>query len=361
MTKNALYELRDFSIKGPGGLLLDRLDLVIPDSSVTMLLGPAGTGKSKLLFALSGNSFPPIWKVTGQLIYRNDPSITGGTMWVPQRRRGAVGRFDEFPITGSVSGWREAFRDGPAAILLDEPTYAEPGTEIETLVSLIREHKTAGGAAVIVTHDLEFARSVADRIVLIGSRRILANQPVAEFFSNSSDSVVVQFLRNGNCWPDPPYKPCLPPNFHWIIPGKLAGMAQPGLLRDIDEDLASIADAGVNMLVSLTEDPISYRQLQPFGISPRHFPITDMGVPAVRTTASLCRELEHAIEEGNIVAVHCRAGLGRTGLILASLLAWMGEDPRTAIDRIRSIAKGFIQNKAQENFVLSFAEVMGRR
>jgi atypical dual specificity phosphatase len=209
---------------------------------------------------------------------------------------------------------------------------------------------------VIVTHDVSFAREVADDAIILCAGRILAACPFADLDRAPPCDLVARFLRDGNCWPCAPLAPELPSHFKWVIDRRLAGMGRPGLLRDADEDLASIAGAGITRLVSLTEDTLASGRLRSFGIHGRHFPVPDMGVPAIGPTAALCRDIERWLKSGEVVAVHCRAGLGRTGVMLASVLVWMGAGPDVAIEHLRERGKGFIQTEAQLRFVHRFAE-----
>ncbi len=65
------------------------------------------------------------------------------------------------------------------------------------------------------------------------------------------------------------------------------------------------------------------------------FPIPDYSVP--RSRAELLRflsRLEEALESGKNVAVHCRAGIGRSSIIVASLLVSAGLEPEEAFRRI---------------------------
>ena len=67
------------------------------------------------------------------------------------------------------------------------------------------------------------------------------------------------------------------------------------------------------------------------------FPIPDRGVPASAPAAvSLIAAISDALERGNNVAVHCRQGLGRSGLIAAGVLASAGIDPERAIKAVSS-------------------------
>jgi protein-tyrosine phosphatase len=71
------------------------------------------------------------------------------------------------------------------------------------------------------------------------------------------------------------------------------------------------------------------------GIELVSFPIPDRGVPAsMRKTGRLARDISHALRTGKAVAVHCRAGIGRSALIAACVLVRNGYDVHAAFDTI---------------------------
>lgn len=142
-------------------------------------------------------------------------------------------------------------------------------------------------------------------------------------------------------------------SLRWIVPGLLAGSAQPGLLADLEPDLETLRKLGIRHVVSLTEErPVLPPHDEPFGHL--HFPVYDMGIPQPRKTAEVCAWITERMDAGEAVLVHCRAGLGRTGMLLACCLVWRGEAAAEAIRRVRSLNPGFIQNKLQEDFVSTF-------
>ncbi|MFO0571418.1 MAG: protein-tyrosine phosphatase family protein [Polyangiaceae bacterium] len=225
----------------------------------------------------------------------------------------------------------------------------------EELTRLLRDH-TRRGAALVVTHDLGLARRVADRVALLVAGALIAEASCDEFFERPPHPLARRFLEQGNCWPGSGGVPELPPHFRWIVSDRLAGMGKPGLLAPVENDLDAIAIAGVRLLVSLTERPLPAELLRARGIRGRHFPIADMGVPAMLQTARLCNEISRAMDAGEGVAVHCHAGLGRTGTILAAVLVWRGAQPSQAISELRATGRAYVQNEAQERFVQRFAE-----
>lgn len=342
----AVFSLQNASISGPEQTLLEGLSFDLREGAVTALMGPAGTGKSTLLRHLAGAAPRPGFSASGTWAYRGDPlGPQRDLAWVPQRPSS-----DPAESALQTPSLDDALASQARTLLLDEPTRLA-GVSADDLAPRLRSFVARGGSVVVVTHDVSFARAVADDVVFLCAKRVIAAGDTRTIFDNPPSDLVARFLTQGNCWPAPQ----LPAHFRWIIEGKLAGMGRPGLLGPIDDDLAGIASNGVTMLVTLTEEPLPLAALKPHGISPRHFPILDMGVPAVGPCASLCREIERAIASGECVAVHCHAGLGRTGTILAAYLVWTGEAPDAAITRLREIRPQYIQTRSQQDFVKRFA------
>ncbi len=347
MPNKSLFELRDARIEAPAGVVLGPLDMNIEDAAVTVLLGPAGTGKSSLLRGLSGRGSSPSIVLRGHWLYRGRDIRScfqqpDDIVWCRQGE------------DAERLSWKEALDGRAATVLLDEPLRGRPESRPNELVSALRNHATRG-AAVVVTHNLEFARAAADHVMLVCAGELHSSAPAASFFDSPPTELTARFLTQGNCWPASP-GPALPSHFRWLEDGKLAGMGKPGLLNDVDDDLAAVASAGVTHLVTLTETPFAASKLRSFGIQARHFPIRDMGVPAMGPTARLCGEIHSVIEHGGVVAVHCHAGLGRTGTMLAAMKVWLGAPPDEAIVAVRKVNGSFIQNIQQETFIHHFSE-----
>ncbi|MEM9458613.1 MAG: ATP-binding cassette domain-containing protein [Myxococcota bacterium] len=342
-------------------MALDSLELAIRDRAVTAVVGPVGSGKSTLLRALSGRALSEGWTVDGRWRYR-DRDLRAvwraskplfDASWVPQIRHGPAGEHPDPTEVASIRARLDgALFCGARVVLLDEPTRGLPAADQDDLVVRIREQATRG-AAIVVSHDLEFTRRVADDVCLLCEGRLVAHRSADDFFDRPDEDLAAQFVRYGTCAQPAPL-PEPPRHFYWLEAGRLAGMGRPGLMRELDDDLLAIASAGVNLLVSLTEDGLPMTRLRPFGIRGRHFPIRDMGVPGLSDTISLGHELAAAIERGQVVAIHCLAGLGRTGTILACLQVVRGLTAKEAISEVRRITPLAIQNEIQESFVRAF-------
>ena len=143
-----------------------------------------------------------------------------------------------------------------------------------------------------------------------------------------------------------------PRGFNWIVPGKLAGCPEPGILAPLDYDLSLLKETGVTCLVTLTEQNLDQAALSRHGLRNLHLPVFDREAPTVNQAYMLLIRMQRLLEQGEVLAVHCKAGLGRTGTIVA---AWLirdgGLSAATAIQRVRMVNRGYIQSRLQEEFL----------
>lgn len=66
------------------------------------------------------------------------------------------------------------------------------------------------------------------------------------------------------------------------------------------------------------------------------FPFPDRSVPPYRTTVNFVQGLARTIAEGQTVVVHCRQGIGRSGLIAAAILVMLGHTPTQALAHVEA-------------------------
>lgn len=306
----------------------------------------------------------------------------------------------------------------PALLMLDEPTSGMSSQDAAPLLALIGRISRAQ-AVLAAMHHLEQTQMLAQNVVLLASGCVQEATTAGSFFSAPVSEAGQQFLRSGSCpeYPlddpsrttiqpgsvaeeDNPVAPvapnalgltkasgssspsalagkveaaqypsapsclarsaaCGPRGFVWLLPGQLAGTPWPGILREQDEDLDDLQHVGVTRLVNLTEEPFDAIAALHFGIACHQLPMRDMDVPTATDAARLCTEIDAWIASGDVIALHCRAGLGRTGTLLAVYWLWLGNGHRSAIEsveQIRRLNANMIQSQAQVDFLSTFAE-----
>ena len=145
-------------------------------------------------------------------------------------------------------------------------------------------------------------------------------------------------------------------NFGWIRPGRMAGFGLSGELTDAN--LRTLERAGVGAVVSLVEQAA---RPEPAALRYLHLPVRDMTVPAPEQVDRFLDFVDAAEEDGLAAAVHCRAGLGRTGTMLACYLVSRGHPAEDAIERVRSRRPGSVETPGQEEAVRACARRLAGR
>ncbi len=286
------------------------------------------------------------------------------------------------PLRRLLSVCRALATEAPL-VCLDEPTAGLEEDAAELVLEAIRWYARRA-AVLFVTHHKGHARSVADRVVLIGGGRVQEDSAPEAFFASSSP-ITRAFVDSGRvALPAPdadpetlsedvPSPPPLsegavaarsapsamtgPRDFRWVVPGRLGGLPRPGIVASAEADVAALHRLGVTLLITLEEtQTVSPELLAASGIGARHWPIPDMEAPSDAQAVAWCRELARLLADGEVVAVHCRAGQGRTGTVLASALIWNGATAIEALDLVRGINPRWVTSDAQVQFLSGFAK-----
>jgi len=82
----------------------------------------------------------------------------------------------------------------PKVMLFDEPTSALDPEMVQEVLDVMRELARNGMTMIIVTHEMGFAREVADRVMFFDQGRITAEAPPAEFFGNPANDRIRAFI-----------------------------------------------------------------------------------------------------------------------------------------------------------------------
>ena len=115
-------------------------------------------------------------------------------------RVGLAEKANVYPVT--LSGGQKqrvaiarALAMDPEVILFDEPTSALDPEMVTEVLDVIKELAQTGITMLLVTHEMGFAREVADRIIFMDNGTILEDAPPAEFFAAPKTARAQEFLK----------------------------------------------------------------------------------------------------------------------------------------------------------------------
>ncbi|MFJ5259991.1 amino acid ABC transporter ATP-binding protein [Streptomyces sp. NPDC088387] len=231
--------------------VLDGIDLTVRPGEVTVILGPSGSGKSTLLRVINHLEKPEIGyvSVNGELIgvRRHGEGLKELSERAILGQRGRIGfvfqNFNLFPHLTAVdnvaaapvatgrTGKAEAYKLAlslldrvgladkadayprqlsggqqqrvaiaralalrPGVILFDEPTSALDPELVGEVLAVIKDLATSGTTLVVVTHEIGFAREVADRVVFLDAGRIVEQGPPSEVLDKPQHERTRDFL-----------------------------------------------------------------------------------------------------------------------------------------------------------------------
>lgn len=266
----------------------------------------------------------------------------------------------------------------PRLLCIDEPTTGLSEAESVRLLEYIRKESTRR-ALLVVLHNQQHARLLGGSAILLAGGCVQEQQTIPQIFDAPLSVAAKEFARNGTCTvaspgtpPEyldesiPPPKPLPkaamsyagtaagPRGFLWLKLKRLAGTPLPGVYFDMEYDLSALKRVGVTALVTLTESNLDQARLASFGLMNIWEPIPDMGAPSIEQGIRICRKIEQLMDQNEVVAVHCKAGLGRTGTILAAHLIWAGQGALDALESVRSIEPRWVQSQTQIEFLEAF-------
>ena len=134
-----------------------------------------------------------------------------------------------------------------------------------------------------------------------------------------------------------------PTNFSWLIDDKLTGSGMPTSLSEIDW----IQKQGVKSIITMTENSLPESWVK--NITYLHVPTEDFSAPDMEQIDEAIEFIQKRLENNEPVMVHCAAGIGRTGTILACyLIKYQKLSAKDAIQKVRKERPGSIQSESQE-------------
>lgn len=162
---------------------------------------------------------------------------------------------------------------------------------------------------------------------------------------------------------------CQSPNNGNIYASCAPGKKDPkkGYNRDLSQDFNTINKHNIDIIVCLIEDfefghlsIEAYPQyLAKYGIKIIHYPIVDHNIPTnLDTFQSLILTICDYFSRGYNILVHCRGGVGRTGIVCACVLINFLNDPEEAINIVRENRPGALKNRFQHDFIRNYASML---
>jgi protein-tyrosine phosphatase len=143
----------------------------------------------------------------------------------------------------------------------------------------------------------------------------------------------------------------MPTRLYWLDeawPGRIALSPRPRGGDWLADEVAGWKRAGIGAVLTLLEsqeeEDLDLRgegaEVRRRGLDFSSYPIPDRQVPASEAElAEVLERLDHTLSSGKNVLVHCRQGVGRSGLVTACLLVKKGLSPGAAVEKI-STARG---------------------
>jgi len=221
--------------------VLKNINLTVRRQEVVVICGPSGSGKSTLIRTLNRleehqrgqivvdgteltsdlknieiirreigmvfqqfNLFPHLTVITNVMLapiwVRKTPKEEASRLAMELLVRvGIPEQADKFP--GQLSGGQQqrvaiarALAMQPKIMLFDEPTSALDPEMIKEVLDVMRELANGGMTMIVVTHEMGFAREVADRMIFMDGGQIVEEAPPSEFFSNPKEERTKLFL-----------------------------------------------------------------------------------------------------------------------------------------------------------------------
>jgi len=134
-----------------------------------------------------------------------------------------------------------------------------------------------------------------------------------------------------------------PTNFSWLIEEKLAGSGMPTSFDEFDW----VVKQGIKSVITMTENALPETWVE--GVKYLHIPTQDLTAPDMDKIDTAVEFIQKRISNKESVMVHCAAGMGRTGTILACyLIKFQKYSAKNAIEKVRDERPGSIQSEMQE-------------
>ena len=224
---NGLF-VRDLTLRFGQATVLRGLNLALPSSGCTMIMGANGAGKSKLLQLMHGLIAPS----TGTVCWGDTPAVQATRRQAmvfqkPVLLRRSVAANIEFVLNARgqprhlcqhwldhvglahkarqparlLSGGEaqrlalaRALATQPDVLFLDEPTASLDPASVLAIEDIVRQAKDAGTRIIFISHDIGQARRMADEVVFLAGGEAVEHTPAQQFFNHPRSTAARNYL-----------------------------------------------------------------------------------------------------------------------------------------------------------------------
>jgi atypical dual specificity phosphatase len=149
-----------------------------------------------------------------------------------------------------------------------------------------------------------------------------------------------------------------PTNFSWVIEDRLAGCGLPVS----QDEFEWVVGQGIKSVVTVREIALPSDWFNGGDIDYLHLQVEDFGAPNMEELVQAVDFIDQQIISGKPVMVHCAAGKGRTGAVLAAyLVKKQNLTADQAIEKLRGMRPGSVQSISQETAVSMYEKYLKSR
>lgn len=234
-----MLTLNNVTVSFDSDTILENINLTINEGEIVCIIGPSGSGKSTLIRTMNHMVIPSSGSITFKgeeitnkninsirqqigMVFQSfelfphlsvlDNLILAPTYLKKMSKEKAINKAKELlervnlldkmnAYPNSLSGGQKqriaivrSLLMNPSMMLFDEPTSALDPEMVKEVLQVIKDLAKTGMTIAIVTHEMEFAKEVATRVLFVDQKSVLADDTPENVFNNCNNERVKEFL-----------------------------------------------------------------------------------------------------------------------------------------------------------------------